>query len=85
MKTLNYTLKAPMGLHGRPAGLLSGNANKFKCNIEVGSASKMVNAKRVIGVMALTLKQGNELVMTFDGEDECEAFVFFKSFLEENV
>jgi phosphocarrier protein len=85
MKELTYTLKAPMGLHGRPAGQLATAAGKYKCAIEVGSPAKMVNAKRVMGVMALTLKQGNELTMKFDGEDEEEAAVFFKEFLEKTV
>jgi phosphotransferase system HPr (HPr) family protein len=45
----------------------------------------MVNAKRIIGVMALTLKQGEECTMTFDGEDEEAAAAFCKTFLEENL
>ncbi|QQO08536.1 HPr family phosphocarrier protein [Breznakiella homolactica] len=85
MREITYVLKAPMGLHGRPAGLLAGAAGKYKCAIEVGSPAKMVNAKRVIGVMALTLKQGNEVTMTFDGDDEEAAAAFFADFLEKNV
>jgi phosphocarrier protein len=85
MKELKYILKAPMGLHGRPAGMLATAAGKYKCAIEVGSPAKMANAKRVIGVMGLTLKQGNEVTMKFDGEDEEEAAAFFTTFLESNV
>ncbi len=85
MKEIKYVFKAPMGLHGRPASMLATSASKYKCNIEVGNAAKMVNGKRVIGVMGLTMKQGDEVTMTFDGEDEEAAAVFFTEFLEQNV
>ncbi|MDR0997883.1 MAG: HPr family phosphocarrier protein, partial [Treponema sp.] len=67
MKEIKYVLKDPLGLHARPAGQLVKVAAKYKCDIQLGRPVKMVNAKRIIGVMALSLKQGNELVMTFDG------------------
>jgi phosphocarrier protein len=85
MKEIKYVFKAEMGLHGRPASLLATAASKFKCNIEVGNAAKMVNGKRVIGVMGLTMKQGDEVTMTFDGEDEEAAVVYFTEWLEKNV
>ena len=85
MKEIKYVFKAPMGLHGRPASQLATAAAKYKCAIEVGNPGKMVNGKRVIGVMGLTLKQGDEVTMTFNGEDEDEAAIFFTEFLEKNV
>jgi phosphocarrier protein len=85
MKELKYVLKDPLGLHARPAGQLVKAAAKFKCDIQIGKAAKMANAKRIIGVMALTLKQDDELVMTFNGEDEEEAAAFCEAFLKENV
>ena len=85
MKEIKYVFKAPMGLHGRPASQLAASASKYKCSIEVGNPGKMVNGKRVLGVMGLTLKQGDELTMTFEGEDEEAAAVFFTEFLEKNA
>ena len=79
-----YRIDDEMGLHARPAGLLIKLAAKYKSDIQLGTPVKMVNAKRIIGVMALTLKQGNEMTMTFNGEDEDEAANAVKSFLEEN-
>jgi phosphocarrier protein len=85
MKEIKYVLKDPLGLHARPAGQLVKAAAKYKCAIQLGTAAKMVNAKRIIGVMALSLKQGNELVMSFDGEDEEEAAAACEAFLAANV
>ncbi|MDR0588938.1 MAG: HPr family phosphocarrier protein [Spirochaetaceae bacterium] len=85
MREIKYILKDKLGLHGRPAAQLVKGAAKFKCDAQIGSPAKMVNAKRIIGVMALTLKQGEECTMTFDGEDEEAAAAFCKAFLEENL
>jgi len=85
MKEIKYILTDPLGLHARPAGQLVKAAGKYKSDIQIGTPAKMVNAKRIIGVMALSMKQGHELVMTFNGEDEEEAAVFCKGFLEENL
>ena len=84
MQEIKYRIDDEMGLHARPAGLLVKLAAKYKCDIQLGTPVKMVNAKRIIGVMALTLKQGNEMTMTFNGEDEAEAVGAVKAFLEEN-
>ena len=84
MLEIVYRIDDDMGLHARPAGLLVKLAAKYKSDIQLGTPVKMVNAKRIIGVMALTLKQGNEMTMTFNGEDESEAAEAVKAFLEEN-
>ncbi|MDR2144487.1 MAG: HPr family phosphocarrier protein [Treponema sp.] len=85
MKECKYLIKDELGLHARPAGLLVKMAAKYKCDIQLGTPAKMVNAKRIIGVMALTLKQGQEMTMTFSGEDEEDAAAALKAFLEENA
>jgi phosphocarrier protein len=85
MKEIRYTLKDPLGLHARPAGQLVKTAQKYKCDIQIGTAAKMANAKRIIGIMALTLKQNDEVIMTFNGEDEEEAALNCENFLKENV
>jgi phosphocarrier protein len=85
MQELKYVLKDELGLHARPAGILVKMAAKYKSDIQIGTPAKMANAKRIIGVMALTLKQGQEMTMTFSGEDEEEAAAAVKTFLEENV
>jgi phosphocarrier protein len=84
MRQIKYRIDDEMGLHARPAGLLVKLAAAYKSDIQLGSPAKMVNAKRIIGVMALTMKQGQEMTMTFDGEDEEAAAAAVKTFLEAN-
>jgi phosphocarrier protein len=85
MRELNYVINDPLGLHGRPAGLLVKMAAKYKSDIQIGTPAKMVNAKRIIGVMALTIKQNQVMIMTFSGEDETAAAAAIKAFLEKNM
>lgn len=85
MKELKYVITDELGIHARPAGRLVKAASAFKCDIQVGSPAKMVDAKRVMGVMGLVMKQGDELTMTFSGQDEEEAAQALDIFLKSNL
>jgi len=85
MTTIEYIITDELGIHARPAGQLVKKTNEFKCDIKLGTPEKLVDAKRVMGVMRLALKQGDKLTMTFEGEDEKEAASNLESFLKENL
>ena len=85
MKELRYVIKDELGIHARPAGLLVKLLMTFKCDIKMGKPEKMVDAKRVIGVMSLGMKCGEELLLTFEGSDEDEAAAAAETFLRENL
>ena len=85
MKEVKYIIKDELGIHARPAGLLVKKCAEFSCDIKIGRPDKMVDAKRVIGVMTLGMKCGDELTLTFDGADEEEAAVAVEAFLSENL
>ena len=85
MKEVKYIIKDELGIHARPAGLLVKKCAGFKCDIRIGRPDKMVDAKRVIGVMALGMKCGDELRLTFEGPDEEMAASEVEAFLIENL
>ena len=85
MKEFRYVITDEIGLHARPAGLLVKAASKFACKIKICSGTKEVDAKSILGVMSLALKQGDEMRVHFDGTDEEEAFETIKSFLITNL
>jgi phosphocarrier protein len=84
MVEIKYLIKDELGLHARPAGKLVKTAARYKCDVQIGNQVKMVNAKRIIGVMALSLKCNQEIAMTFSGEDEMDASAAMKAFLEDD-
>ena len=59
------------GLHARPAAELAVLAKRFKSSIVLKSAAKEANAKSVISILALGLKQGSIVNLKAEGED-CE-------------
>jgi len=85
MKEIKYIIKDELGIHARPAGLLVKLCGGFACDIQIGKPDKMVDAKRVIGVMALGMKCGDELHITFNGPDEETAASDVEAFLKDNL
>lgn len=85
MKEITYVITDELGIHARPAGRLVKEASEFQCNIQFGTPAKMVDAKRIMGVMGLALKKGDEITMTFDGPDEDRAATTIEAFLKENL
>jgi len=85
MKELKHIIGYESGIHARPAGLLVKMLGEFSGEVRVGTPRKMVDGKRVFGVMSLGLKQGDEMTITFDGPDENAAAARVELFLRENL
>ncbi|MEI3521911.1 HPr family phosphocarrier protein [Laedolimicola intestinihominis] len=85
MKEFKYVVQDELGLHARPAGLLVKEAAKFKSAITLDSGAKKADAKRIMAVMSMGVKQGVEVTVTVDGEDEDAAFEAIKTFFETNL
>ena len=85
MKEFKYVVQDELGLHARPAGLLVKEAAKFKSVITLDSGAKKADAKRIMAVMSMGVKQGVEVTVTVDGEDEDAAFEAIKTFFETNL
>lgn len=85
MKELKYVIKDAQGIHARPAGLLVKEAANFPCIVKICKGDKEVDAKRILGVMGLGVKCGEEIVIRTDGDKEEEAIDALSKFLEENL
>lgn len=85
MKQFRYTIKDQLGMHARPAGLLTKEAAVFQSKIVLSAKGKHVPANSILGIMGLCAKRGDELVVSIDGEDEESAAAAIKTFLEHNL
>lgn len=85
MKKIKHQVKNPQGIHARPAGLLVNQFSKFKCNIFIEKGEKSVNAKEIFPLMSLTIKQGDIITITFEGEEEIAAARAAEKYLKENL
>ena len=85
MIEIRHVIADEHGIHARPAGLLVKQCTGFECAIKIGTEEKMVDAKRIMGVMGLAARHGAEVIITFDGTDEKEAATAIEAFLKENL
>lgn len=85
MTELKYTIKDVQGIHARPAGMLVKEAASFPCSITIEANGKSVDVKRILGVMSLGVKSGQEIILRADGEHEEEAIATLNAFLEANL
>lgn len=85
MKEFKYVITDPEGIHARPAGLLVKQAAGYKSDIKIGKGEKSADAKRIFGVMGLGVKNGEEIFMTADGEDEDTAITELEAFFKANL
>lgn len=80
----NIIVKEKNGIHARPAGILVKIAGKFKSNISIMSNEKKANAKSIMGIMALGVRENQEITIIADGEDEVEALNEVVKLVESN-
>ncbi len=86
MKEFTYVIQDPMGIHARPAGQFVKEAGAFADTaVTIGRGGKEVDAKRILGVMSLGVKQGEEVTIKCDGPDEDAAAEKLEAFLKENM
>lgn len=85
MKEFKYTITDAEGIHARPAGELVKVAKAFACTIKMEKDGKAVDCKKIFGIMGLAVKAGQEVTMTFEGEDEEAASQAVSKFMQENM
>jgi phosphocarrier protein len=70
MKTFEYTVTDPLGIHARPAGMIATEAKKFTSKITISKGDKSADASRLFALMGLSVKEGDNLTVICTGEDE---------------
>jgi len=85
MKSFRYVIQDELGIHARPAALLVKTAAQYLSTITLDNGVKQVDAKKMISVMAMAVKHGQELTITADGKDEEEAIIALESFFRNNL
>ena len=65
-----FIIKNEIGLHARPAALFVKTTNKFLSDIMIKKADKTINAKSIMGVMAIGIAKGETIEIIIDGADE---------------
>ena len=84
MRSFMYTIKAPVGMHARHAGLLVRQTSRYTSDITLSKGERSANAKGILALMGLGVKQGDLITVTVQGEDEDVAAVELKNYMWAN-
>ena len=79
------TITSPDGLKSRRAALFVQVASKFSSQILIESENRKVNAKSIMGVLSLGLKQGESFYLLVNGKDEQEAVAALEELVSDNA
>ena len=85
MKSFNYTVKDEVGIHARPAGLLVKEVKKYASKITITKDGKSADASKLMAVMSLGVKCGQEVEVQVEGEDEDTAVAAMEEFFKTNL
>ena len=74
-------IKISAGMENRPIAFLVQVASQYDSKIYFETENKKINAKSIMGMMTLNLTEGEELVVSADGEDEAVALEKIEGYL----
>lgn len=85
MKSFTYIITDAVGIHARPAGMLVKQAKECTSEIIVTSKGKSADAKKILMLMALGVKQGDEVTVEVSGGNEDADATNMEKFFKENL
>ena len=85
MRKITYTVTDPVGIHARPAGNLVKALKGYESRITMSANGKSVDAHKLMMVMTLGVRQGQEVELTFEGPDEDQAAEEALAYMQENL
>lgn len=86
MKTFQYTITDPVGIHARPAGLLVKAAKALDSSVTIEKVGgKSAAATKLMAVMGLGIKQGDTVCVTVEGGSEQANAAAMEQFFKDNL
>ena len=85
MKSFSYVINDKLGIHARPAGELAGMAKTYESKVLIQKGEKSIEAKKLLMLMSLGVKQGEEVTVSIEGADEDKAYEELHKFFVENL
>ncbi len=85
MVSFKYTITDEVGIHARPAGILVKEAKKYPATITLKTAKGSADARKLMAIMALGVKQNDEVTVEVEGENEEQVAKEIQAFFEANL
>lgn len=85
MKSFEYTITDPVGIHARPAGMLVKEVKNYASSVTIVKGDKKADAKKLMILMSLGVKCGETVTVDVEGADEETAAASLEAFFKENL
>ncbi|MBR0211792.1 MAG: HPr family phosphocarrier protein [Oscillospiraceae bacterium] len=86
MKTFEYTITDPVGIHARPAGLLVKEIKNYAGSaVTITKGEKSVNALKLMALMQMGIKCGDTVKVAVEGGDEETVAAAIEAFFKANL
>ena len=82
MGSFQYVIKDEVGMHARPAGMLVKLAKELSSAVTITKGDRTVEATKLLAIMSLGVKKGEEITVSADSEEDLEKL---RKFFEENL
>ena len=86
MKSFDYVITDPVGIHARPAGILVKEIKKFAgSTVTIAKGEKSVNALKLMALMGMGIRQGDTVTVSVEGGDEEAVAAAIEDFFKNNL
>jgi phosphocarrier protein len=76
------TIANRLGLHARAAAKFVHLASRYRAQVRVSRAGRVVDGKSIMGILLLAAAYGTTIAITADGADEHEALAALRELVE---
>jgi phosphotransferase system HPr (HPr) family protein len=84
MEQIAVVIHHPVGLHARPAALLVEAVSNYPGRVQLRKGGREANAKSILSVLSLGVKQGDEVILLADGEGASGILADLRNLIESN-
>ena len=81
---IEATIEHEIGLHARPAVLFVETANHFQSDIHILHNGNTANGKSLLHILGLGIKNGEQITIEAEGEDDAAALTALQALIENN-
>ena len=86
MKSFDYVITDPVGIHARPAGILVKEVKNYKDSvITLTKGEKSVNLLKLMALMQMGIKQGDKVTVSVEVGDEEAVCAKIEEFFKANL
>ena len=82
MQQATVIITDPIGLHARPAAVVVQTAGRYKARVHLEHGEKRADARSIIQLLNLGVRQGSPVTVVAEGADEEEAVAAVLSVLD---